>query len=161
MAAGADVKRIVRDGGRREGVEAVALPRQGERLDPGTVPIAGVAWALSSSQNYNVDMLAKKYIESLAGKTIGVQVIFWDVTHRKQAEAALEQERYLLHALMDNLPHNIYFKDAQSRFIRINKALAECFELDDAATALGKTDFDFFTDEHANKFSCFDVPYTK
>jgi len=85
------------------------------------------------------------------GKVVGVQVIFWDVTKRKRAEAALEQERYLLHALMDNLPHNIYFKDAESRFIRINKALADCFRLGEASEALGKTDFDHFTDEHARQ----------
>ena len=86
-----------------------------------------------------------------SGKTIGVQVIFWDVTARHKAEAALQQERYLLHALMDNLPHNIYFKDAASRFTRINKALAKCFGLADAQEALGKTDFDFFTEEHAQQ----------
>ena len=47
-----------------------------------------------------------------------------NITNRRRTEAALDQERYLLHALMDNLPHNIYFKDAESRFIRINKAMA-------------------------------------
>ena len=70
---------------------------------------------------------------------------------RRKALAALEQERYLLHALMDHLPHNIYFKDAESRFIRINKALANCFGLSDAREAIGKTDFDFFTEEHAGQ----------
>src|SRR5438552_1771086 len=72
------------------------------------------------------------------------------VSHeRRQAEEALVQERYLLHALMDNLPDNIYFKDAASRFVRINKALTTYFGLSDPAQALGKTDFDFFTEEHA------------
>jgi len=91
----------------------------------------------------------KSAVHDAGGKIIGVQVIFWDVTKRKMAEAALEQERNLVKALMDNLPHNIYFKDAQSRFIRINKALANCFGLRDDSEALGKTDFDFFTEEHA------------
>jgi two-component system sensor histidine kinase/response regulator len=93
----------------------------------------------------------KSPVRDAHGAIIGVQVIFWDVTERKQAESALEQERYLLHALMDNLPHNIYFKDAQSRFLRINKAMAGCFGLREAADALGKTDADFFTDEHARQ----------
>jgi CheY-like chemotaxis protein/HPt (histidine-containing phosphotransfer) domain-containing protein len=43
------------------------------------------------------------------------------------ANEELKQERYLLHTLMDYLPHNIYFKDTQSRFLRINKALARYF----------------------------------
>ncbi|NQU19637.1 MAG: PAS domain-containing protein, partial [Candidatus Nealsonbacteria bacterium] len=93
----------------------------------------------------------KTPVHNAAGKIVGVQGIFWDVTKRKQAEAALEQERYLLHALMDNLPHNIYFKDTASRFIRINRALAELFGIDDASEALGKTDSNFFTDEHAKQ----------
>src|SRR5438093_7073609 len=71
------------------------------------------------------------------------------VIQRQRAEEALVQERYLLHALMDNLPDNIYFKDAASRFVRINKALATSFGLSDPAQAIGKTDFDFFTEEHA------------
>jgi len=64
------------------------------------------------------------------------------------ANEGLQQERYLLRALMDNLPHNIYFKDVQSRFLRINKALAAIFGLRDPSEAVGKTDLDFFTGEH-------------
>ena len=50
---------------------------------------------------------------------------------------------------MDNVPDNIYFKDAASRFLRINKALAACVGLSDPPQAIGKTDFDIFTEEHA------------
>ncbi len=74
-----------------------------------------------------------------------------DITDRQQAQEALVHERNLLHSLMDNVPDHIYFKDAQSRFTRINKALAGAFGLKDPAEAVGKTDFDFFTDEHASQ----------
>jgi PAS domain S-box-containing protein len=67
---------------------------------------------------------------------------------RRRAEDALSQERCLVHALMDNLPDAIYFKDAASRFLRINKSLATYFGLSDPAQAIGKTDFEFFTREH-------------
>jgi PAS domain S-box-containing protein len=70
---------------------------------------------------------------------------------RERAAEALSQERYLLHALMDNLPDAIYFKDAASRFLRINKALATYFSLSDPAQAVGKTDFDFFTKDHTQQ----------
>ena len=54
---------------------------------------------------------------------------------------------------MDNLPDHIYFKDRKSHFIRINKAHAQFFSLDDPDQAVGKTDFDFFTWEHAQQAS--------
>jgi two-component system sensor histidine kinase/response regulator len=60
-------------------------------------------------------------------------------------------ESQLLHLLMENLPDGIYFKDLQSRFIRINRGLAQHFGLSDPAEAVGKTDFDFFSEEHARQ----------
>lgn len=68
---------------------------------------------------------------------------------RHRVEQALEQERDLFNTLMDNIPDHIYFKDAQSRFVRINRSLAAKFGLPEPATAVGQTDFDMFTPEHA------------
>ena len=85
------------------------------------------------------------------GSVVGTAGIFWDVTESKQAEEALARERDLLSALMDSSLDFIYFKDLQSRFIRINKAHAAVFGLSDPADAAGKADSDFFTGEHAQE----------
>jgi PAS domain S-box-containing protein len=76
-------------------------------------------------------------------------VIVRDLTETKRAEEALWHERNLLRCLMDHVPDRIYFKDEQSRFVRVNRALAKHFGLKDPGEAAGKTDFDYFTAEHA------------
>jgi PAS domain S-box-containing protein len=70
---------------------------------------------------------------------------------RKQAEEEVLEKRSLLNSLMDTIPDSIYFKDAESRFLRINKGLADRLGLDDPAQAVGKTDFDYFSLEHARQ----------
>lgn len=74
-----------------------------------------------------------------------------EIAERKRVEEMLAREQYLWQTLMDNAPYNIYFKDTESRFIKINKSLADWFGLGDPSQAIGKTDTDFFTDEHAHQ----------
>jgi len=109
-------------------------------------------------------------------RTLGLQIVFWDVTANKAAEAELAYERDLFRTLLDNLPDSIYFKDMRSRFVRVSRAKAErTFQmalsahrgsspaetaaklpahldsLDAFAERLtGMTDFDFFTEDGAN-----------
>jgi len=55
----------------------------------------------------------------------------------------------LLSTLLNTFPDHIYLKDTNSRFILINDSLAKLFHLNKPEEAIGKTDFDFFTKEHA------------
>lgn len=61
-----------------------------------------------------------------------------------------EDDVVLLNALMDNFPSSIYFKDKESRFLKINNAFLEKFERT-KSDIIGKTDFDLFLDEHAQR----------
>jgi two-component system, sensor histidine kinase and response regulator len=61
------------------------------------------------------------------------------------------REYQLLDALIENTPDIVYFKDEQSRFLRINAAHARALGLNHPDEALGKTDFDFHTPEHATE----------
>jgi PAS domain S-box-containing protein len=94
----------------------------------------------------------KSAVRDASGKILGVQAIFWDVTERKKAEKDLAYERFLLATLMDNSPDYIYFKNAESCFIRISKALADYFNLREPSEAIGKTDLDIYDPERAKQY---------
>ncbi len=81
----------------------------------------------------------------------GIKVLFMDASKQHQTEIELDYERSLLHALMDNIPDSIYFKDRESRFTRISVAMAKKFCVTDPWSVVGKTDADIFTSEHATK----------
>ncbi|MGZ4416472.1 MAG: PAS domain-containing sensor histidine kinase [Gaiellaceae bacterium] len=65
--------------------------------------------------------------------------------------ASGEVDRFLLSALLENATDQIYFKDTESRFIRLSTALALKLGLAGQDDAIGKTDFDWFSEEHARQ----------
>jgi PAS domain S-box-containing protein len=97
-----------------------------------------------------------------------------DISQRKHFEQALGREHDLLRTLLDNSPDRIYFKDLQSRFVRVSKSKA-LRTLQHAAPGLrerlermrrgdngqapvldidllqGLSDFDLYAEEHAQK----------
>lgn len=74
-----------------------------------------------------------------------------DLTERRRSEEALLREESLFTSLCDTIPDQIYFKDRESRFIRSNACQARRFGLTDPREAVGRTDFDFFSAEHARQ----------
>jgi PAS domain S-box-containing protein len=85
-----------------------------------------------------------------------------DITERKQAEATLQkmhdelelkfhhrtkalfEANALLETMLEYVPDQIYFKDAESRFIKNSRSQVTALGLSDPSLAIGKTDFDFF-----------------
>ncbi len=74
-----------------------------------------------------------------------------EIAERKRAETELAFERLLLNALLDSCIDSIYFKDRESRFIRSSEIFAKALNLNSRDEIIGKTDFDFFTKEHAQQ----------
>ncbi|MGH9438313.1 MAG: PAS domain S-box protein, partial [Terriglobia bacterium] len=93
----------------------------------------------------------KSALYDAEGKIAGLIGISRDVTERKEIEQDLLNQKSLFDALMDNIPDAIYFKDRESRFLRVNKGLVLKHGLPSASDAIGKTDFDYFTPECAQE----------
>jgi len=84
------------------------------------------------------------------GTIIGTMGISRDVTEWRHAEEDLAGNLSMLQTLLDILPDAFYFKDLQHRFILVNKSFAAYFNVRPEAM-VGKTDFDFFPSEQAQK----------
>ncbi|MHC4721275.1 MAG: ATP-binding protein [Planctomycetota bacterium] len=67
-------------------------------------------------------------------------------------EQQLKATNQKLRTLIDNLPDQIYIKDAQSRFTASNRAVAECMGAATPEELIGKTDLDFYPKEQASQY---------
>ncbi len=99
----------------------------------------------------------KVILRDSEGKVTGFIGLGLDITERKQAEEALVRERSLLRTLIDSLPDGIYAKDAAGRKTMANPSDLKNLKCATEADAIGKTDFDFFPPEIAEKFQADDM----
>ncbi len=83
------------------------------------------------------------------GETVGVIGFGTDLSERRRIETALAKERDLLSTFLATTSDHVYFKDRASRFIKISASLARDASGLSGAEAIGKTDFDLFSEEHA------------
>jgi len=73
------------------------------------------------------------------------------IRSRADVQHALQRERLLIAALMKHTEDHIYFKDANSRFIKVNEAHARYLGLTHPDEAIGKSDLEFFGEAHAQQ----------
>ena len=92
----------------------------------------------------------KRVIENEYGEMFLVGINH-DITELKKLQGELTNEKYLLDALMNTAEDLIYFKDIESRFIRISNNMLKGFKVNSQEEIKGKSDFDFFTEEHARQ----------
>jgi PAS domain S-box-containing protein len=78
-------------------------------------------------------------------------IISRDITERKRLEIALSRERAMLGTLVNTLPDLIWLKDAEGVFLSCNKRFEQYFGVP-VASIIGKTDYDFLSQELADYF---------
>lgn len=92
------------------------------------------------------------------GEVIAVCATTQDITERKLIDKAIERVRmekeeyqFRLQSILDNTPVMVFIKDTEGRYLLINQAFREMYEITDR-DIIGKTDFDFDTPEAAQRY---------
>jgi len=113
-------------------------------------PIINKLEHFKTNSEYRYVTATKIPLKDDQGMLLGMVGISHEITDLKNTEFALNKEKELLQALMDNIPDTIYFKDSLSRFTRVNQAQAKSLGVQSPDEAIGKTDFDFSPKEQAS-----------
>ena len=75
-----------------------------------------------------------------------------ELAERTRTEVAMSEERNLLRTLMDSIPDRVYVKDAAGRYVVDNLAHQHCLGVTSLEEVVGKTIFDFYPRELAERF---------
>lgn len=91
-------------------------------------------------------------VTPLADSSGGVVISHMNVTDRRLATIALQQELDLLRTLIDNMPDYIFVRDTTGHFLEANVETVARMGASSLENLIGKTDFDFYPEEQAVQF---------
>ncbi|MGC1391844.1 MAG: PAS domain S-box protein [Bacteroidales bacterium] len=128
------------------------LPEEREELKKSALDIFASRDTFENFTNSNLHKDGRHVILSTSGIPMvdndgnlnGYRGVDKDITERRKAEEAIDQERRMLRTLIDNLPDPIYVQDKECRKVIANKADVENIGYANEAEVLGKTDIELF-----------------
>jgi diguanylate cyclase (GGDEF)-like protein/PAS domain S-box-containing protein len=91
------------------------------------------------------------YFLGVAGAIVLIFFVAGILLTRKTLDQRHRVNQDLLDAFLEHIPDNVFFKNRDSRFVRISRAMANYCGLSDPADAIDKTDRDIFSSEHADQ----------
>ena len=113
--------------------------------------LIGLGFASNAHSNGSSSLTSVASLLGIAGIGFFTLIVVGLVVLRALADRRCQIERDLLETFLEHIPDNVFFKDRNSRFLRIGRAMADYCGLADPAEAVGKSDLDIFSSEHASQ----------
>ncbi|NJB37726.1 PAS domain S-box protein [Croceivirga sp. JEA036] len=102
-------------------------------------------------------VLTSKVPLKINGEIIGVIGFGLDITDFKQVKSQVHKQNDFLRALIDYLPNQVFWKDAECVYQGCNAEFAAIVGLEHPEQVIGKTDFDITKDDkHAQSYQAWD-----
>ena len=127
-------------------IQCLASPQFVSRRS-GNLPIAVLSFGMVLS------FLSAGYARTLLGRSQRVErLIVKRTAELKEMNEKFAVEHFLLNTLLEHSPDFVFFKDSDSRFMRVSETLARHLGFASPAEAVGKSDADVFGPEDAAKY---------
>ncbi|MGI9472893.1 MAG: response regulator [Rubripirellula sp.] len=144
------------------GIDSIENKLDGPLVQWGINCVATPEYATSSATHLPITVLVlgtllstilAGYTRTLVGRTQEVNRLIVQRTHElKDANERFAVEHFLMNTLLEHSPDLIYFKDSDSRFVRVSDALARHLGFDSSDAMISKSDSDIFSIEESGEY---------
>ncbi len=115
------------------------------------VAMTGIMQRLAK-RDLDVDVPASGRADEIGEMEKALEVFKENALQRKVAEAALQESEQRFKTILDNMPAAVYLRDRDGRYILINQAYKEIYQITDEEV-YGKTVHDLLPAEQAQEFA--------
>lgn len=88
-------------------------------------PYAGISGRTMPDGTRRPFQVSKRALRDSQGAIVGLVGVSVDLSERLRAEQSLRESQALLQAVLDTIPHDIFVKDRERRFLLVNRAVSE------------------------------------
>ncbi len=135
---------------------AKALADERRVMETGEPLLGDVEFEALADGRKSWSLTTKLPLRDRKGNIVGTCGISREITAIKEMEDQLATERNLLRSVIDNLPDRIYLKNALGVYLLDNVAHQRWLGATEASQVLGRSVFDFFPAETAEKLHAID-----
>ena len=101
---------------------------------------------------YRRNELFNKTLEQAEKLNAREEQLTKELAENKRIQEIITREKALLDAMLQALPDYIYFKDINSKFLRISESMVHLFSVNSADEIIGKSDFEFHSPYDAKRY---------